>query len=326
MRKVFLSLAAMAMLFYSCENSEAELTDENLEPENEEVFSIARDKCGTMGVLQEKVAENPELASKMEAIELHTQHAIKNGLAQRIAADGVLEIPVIFHVIYRTNSENIPDSQLQDQIEILNEDFNMNNPGRSTIPNEFASVESNVGIRFVLEDVIRVNNRKRRWSPDDSMKFTSRGGSNVVNPQQFLNIWIVNNMPYQGGNILGYAQFPGGSWSTDGVVLDYRVTGNTAWGFTGRTATHEVGHWLNLRHIWGDGGCSASDFVADTPSAAYNYTGCPSYPQSSCGSNDMTMNFMDYSNDECLNLFTEGQKNRMLSVFASGGFRVAMAQ
>jgi hypothetical protein len=152
------------------------------------------------------------------------------------------------------------------------------------------------------------------------MKFSSSGGSNVVNPQEFLNIWVVNNMPYRGGTILGYAQFPGGSLSTDGVVLGASFVGSTD-----RTATHEVGHWLNLRHIWGDGGCSVDDFVADTPVSDAPTRGCPSYPVVNCGSNDMTMNFMDYTADACMSMFTSGQKARMDAVFASGGFRATMA-
>ena len=127
-------------------------------------------------------------------------------------------------------------------------------------------------------------------------------------------------MPYQGGQILGYAQFPGGNWATDGVVMGANFVGATQ-----RTATHEVGHWLNLRHIWGDGGCGVDDFVADTPESDAANRGCPTYPDVSCGSADMTMNFMDYTNDVCLNMFTIGQKARMDAVFAPGGFRASMA-
>ena len=216
--------------------------------------------------------------------------------------------------------KNLPTSVLQGQIDALNEDFNLNNPGRAGIPSEFQGVEANVGISFTLQDVIRVqNSKKRRWRPNDEMKFSSSGGSDVVNPQESLNIWIVNYMPYQGGQILGYAQFPGGNWATDGVVLAANFVGSTD-----RTATHEVGHWANLRHIWGDGGCSVDDFVSDTPVSDRYNSGCPSYPTVHCGSNDMTMNFMDYTSDSCMHMFTEGQKSRMATVFAPGGFREAM--
>lgn len=320
MKRIFLSLTAVALLMVSCEKSSS---GDEMEAEVQEAFAIAKEQCGTMGVLDEKLVLDPDLAANMQAVELHTSKVLKSGLSQRLV-NGVIEIPVVFHVIYRTASENIPLSQLEEQIDALNEDFNLQNPGRNTIPSEFQSVESNIGVRFVLEDVIRVESRKRQWRPDDSMKFSSSDGSDVVNPQEFLNIWVVNNMPYRGGNILGYAQFPGGSWATDGVVLDHRFTGNTAYS-TGRTATHEVGHWLNLRHIWGDGGCGASDFVADTPDSDGPSRGCPIYPTVSCNTNDMTMNFMDYSDDPCLNMFTEGQKARMLANFDTGGFRETMA-
>ena len=153
------------------------------------------------------------------------------------------------------------------------------------------------------------------------MKYASNGGSDAVTPNAALNIWVCNI----GGGILGYAQFPGGNSNTDGVVVSPQYFGTT--GFVsspfdgGRTATHEVGHWLNLRHIWGDGRCRQDDFVADTPSSdAPNY-GCPSYPTVNCRSNDMTMNYMDYVNDDCMYMFSQGQKERMRALFASGGPR-----
>lgn len=324
MKKIYLLASALSLVFASCQKSADETAEETLALPQEETLAIAEDQCGTMGILEDKLAEDPELATKMAAVEEHTQKAISNGWTKRIAADGKLEIPIVFHVLYNTSSENIPLSQLQDQVDALNEDFNLQNPGRNSIPSEFTGVEANIDIRFVLEDVIRVQTKKRQWRPDDSMKFSSSDGSDVVNPQEFLNIWVVGNMPYRGGNILGYAQFPGGSWATDGVVLDHRFTGTTQYS-TGRTATHEVGHWLNLRHIWGDGGCGATDYVADTPDSDAPSRGCPTYPTVNCGTNDMTMNFMDYSDDPCLNMFTEGQKSRMLSVFSNGGFRATMA-
>ena len=321
MKKIFISLLSATLFFVSCENS----SDENIINEDLNALQKSEQQCASMEVLDLNLANDPTLFSKMEAIENHTNNYLAKGLSKRLV-NGVIEIPVVFHVIYRTSAENIPTSQLQDQIDALNEDFNLNNPGRNTIPAEFAAVEADVNINFVLGQVIRVQNTKKRsWRPDDSMKFTSSGGSDVVDPQNNLNIWVVNNMPYHGGNILGYAQFPGGSWSTDGVVLDRRFTGTTQYS-TGRTATHEVGHWMNLRHIWGDGGCGASDFVDDTPDADGPSRGCPTYPTASCGTNNMTMNFMDYSDDDCLNMFSVGQKSRMDAVFTSGGFRAVMAQ
>ena len=318
MKKVALSAFACVALFASCEQFES--VDEAEVSVDDSVLLLAKDQCGTMGVLEENLANDPNLALNMQEVEEHTKRVISDGVTSRLLADGSIEIPVVVHVIYRTASENIPLSQIEEQIVALNEDFNLGNPGRNTIPGEFASVEADINISFVLQEVIRTYNRKRSWRPDDSMKSVSP----VVNPEEYLNMWVVNNMPYRGGNILGYAQFPGGNRATDGIVMDHRFVGNTQYS-TGRTATHEVGHWLNLRHIWGDGGCGASDFVADTPDSDGPSRGCPTYPTVSCGTNDMTMNFMDYSSDPCLNMFTAGQRDRMWSVFAPGGYRAAMA-
>ena len=321
MKKVFLGMAVLAFLCTSCER---ETVQNNVqEIETEQNLNLSLDKadnkaCATSEVHEANLLTNPDLQLSFDAIEKFTQETIKNAPNNGLVLN--IEIPVIFHVIYRTNSENLATSILEAQIDALNEDFNLANPGRSSIPSEFQGVEANVGISFVLADVIRVQNtKKRRWRPNDDMKFSRKGGSDVVNPAQFLNIWIVNSMPYQGGQILGYAQFPGGNLATDGVVLGANFVGGTD-----RTATHEVGHWANVRQIWGDGGCGADDFVADTPLSDRSNTGCPSYPTVHCSSADMTMNFMDYTNDSCMHMFTEGQKSRMSTVFAPGGFREAM--
>ena len=153
-----------------------------------------------------------------------------------------------------------------------------------------------------------------------SGKLSSQGGIDATDSANFLNIWVCEI----GGGILGYAQFPGGSSNTDGVVIGTDFFGETAAGGIygkGRTATHEVGHWLNLRHIWGDGRCRQDDFVADTPSSdAPNYN-CPSYPTVNCQSADMTMNYMDYVQDDCMYMFSNGQNDRMRALFVSGGAR-----
>ena len=158
---------------------------------------------------------------------------------------------------------------------------------------------------------------------NDNIKFNSQGGSDVISPENYLNIWVGNI----GGGILGYAQFPGGSNSTDGVVIDtdYFGTNGTATSpfDKGRTGTHEVGHWLNLRHIWGDGRCNRDDFVSDTPKSDRPNYGCPNYPTNHCRSADMTMNYMDYTNDACMQMFSNGQKDRMRALFVEGGPRAS---
>jgi Pregnancy-associated plasma protein-A/Secretion system C-terminal sorting domain/Fibronectin type III domain/Bacterial pre-peptidase C-terminal domain len=162
------------------------------------------------------------------------------------------------------------------------------------------------------------------------VKLPSQGGVAPWDATKYMNIWVCDiGLDAQGNRLLGYAQFPGGSYSTDGLVLDYRFTGK---GFgaqppfdKGRTATHEIGHYFNLYHIWGDDGsaCSGSDQVGDTPNQAGSNGGCPTFPHVTCSNGpngDMYMNYMDYSNDACLTMFSTGQKTRMQATLATGGF------
>jgi hypothetical protein len=224
------------------------------------------------------------------------------------------------HVLYKTAQENISDAQIASQIAVLNEDFNLQNKDASNTPSDFSALKANVGIHFTLDSVVRKATNKKSWAPNDGMKKSSQGGSDAIDPDQYLNIWVCN----LGQNLLGYATFPtsAGAWN-DGVVVLYSAFGREgrliAKYNKGRTATHEVGHWMNLRHIWGDATCG-NDFVGDTPlhnTANYN---CPTYPHmSTCGPNivEMTMNYMDYTDDACMYMFTNDQKDRMLSIFAS---------
>lgn len=160
------------------------------------------------------------------------------------------------------------------------------------------------------------------------MKKTKHGGINPTSPTTKLNMWVCTI----GGGILGYAQFPGGSTATDGVVIDSRylgTTGRATYPFNlGRTATHEVGHWMNLRHIWGDASCG-NDLVTDTPVHKTANYGVPTYPYASTclpAHNEMTMNYMDYTDDRGMYMFTNGQKSRMSALFVSGGSRAAFGQ
>ena len=155
------------------------------------------------------------------------------------------------------------------------------------------------------------------------MKFTSQGGSDAWPAADYMNFWVCD----LGASLLGYAQFPGGPADTDGIVCNYTATGNIGTAQApfdlGRTATHEVGHYLNLRHIWGDGGCGASDFVDDTPDSDSPNYGC-ALGNVACGTEDMVQNYMDYSDDACMNLFTQGQSDRMNALFAPGGARASL--
>jgi len=171
--------------------------------------------------------------------------------------------------------------------------------------------------------IVRTSTSVSAFGTNDQMKFSSSGGADAWPTSDYLNIWVCDIS----GGILGYAQFPGGAASTDGIVIDYQYFGTVGTASApfdlGRTATHEVGHWLNLRHIWGDGSCSVDDFVSDTPTSnAANY-GCD-VGSSACGSVDMVQNYMDYSDDACMNLYTVGQRNRMRALFESGGYRSSL--
>lgn len=166
------------------------------------------------------------------------------------------------------------------------------------------------------------------------MKKSSLGGIDPTDPTRNLNMWVCN----LGQGLLGYAQFPGGNSATDGVVMLYSAFGSkdkypagtyVANYDLGRTTSHEVGHWMNLRHIWGDdgGSCSGTDYVADTPNQGDENYGCPAFPTVSCSNGgDMSMNYMDYTNDACMYMFSNGQAQRALAVFAAGGPRAAIGQ
>lgn len=332
MKKIIYLIAAGSFVFAGCTKTSLDPNEESLTPDaiSSEVAPAQRN-CYSNEVYQEQVKANPALARKTEEIEAFTRNVVNNPTAYRLV-NGIIEIPVVFNVIYNTSAENISAAQLQSQIDVLNEDFGATNADYNA-SNPYNSVRSgNVGIRFVLDAVVRKSSTKKSWRTDDAMKFASSGGINATTPDTKLNIWVVNKMVSQGRTILGYAQFPGGAASTDGVVLGYNFTGRTGTVSApynkGRTATHEVGHWLNLRHIWGDATCG-NDQVGDTPPHNTANYGCPaSNHRSTCSGTplEMTMNYMDYTDDACMYMFSAGQKSRMLAIFAAGGPRNSFAQ
>ena len=316
--KKIVFLASVLILSFSCQNE-----DKNIDGDaNAEELAIAAQRgCASEEVLQRQLQEDPSLAKRMQDIEVQTAKAITEG---RIV-NGVLEIPVVFNVLYRTAAENISQAQLQSQIDVLNKDFNAQNSDYNTANNPYSSVRANVGIRFVLDAINRKSTTKSSWGTRDAMKKSNRGGINPTSPTTKLNVWICTI----GGGILGYAQFPGGSSATDGVVFDSRYTGTTGtatYPFNlGRTATHEVGHWMNLRHIWGDATCG-SDLVSDTPTHNTANYGVPAVGhRSTCSGTplEMYMNYMDYTDDRGMYMFSNGQKSRMNAVFAVGGSRAS---
>jgi hypothetical protein len=314
--KKFVVLGIAAFGMFSCADS----------PENEKItneISATQRSCTSHELLMQQMAEDPSRAQRMQEIERFTERLMASG-DRTLLPDGTLEIPVVVNVLYKTSAQNISLAQIQSQIDVLNEDFSATNSDYGQIPSAFAGVASgNCGIIFTLHSVVRKQTNKTSWLSNDNMKKESKGGINPTTPTTKLNFWVCN----LSNGLLGYAQFPGGPSSTDGVVCDdnaFGRTGTAASPFNkGRTATHEVGHWLNLRHIWGDATCG-TDYVSDTPVHNTSNGGCPAQPHySTCSGQprEMTMNYMDYTYDACMYMFTAGQRNRMQATFAVGGPR-----
>lgn len=315
MKKIFLSTAAVLMLF-SCQNDTTDSTAPT-------TSAIAHRGCASQEVLEAQLAADPTLAIRMNQIETFTQSTISKSNFRLV--NGKIVIPVVVNVLYKTAAENISDSQIQSQIDVLNADFTASNSDFNSTPALFAGVAADVDITFELVTINRKSTTKTSWGTRDAMKKTKSGGLNPTSPTTTLNLWVCTI----GGGILGYAQFPGGSSATDGVVCDSKYVGVTpnsssAYPYNlGRTASHEVGHWMNLRHIWGDATCG-SDLVSDTPTHNTANYGVPVYPHlSTCPGTpvEMTMNYMDYTDDRGMYMFTNGQKARMGAIFVSGGAR-----
>ncbi len=314
-------LTSVALTFYGCKKESLEVE----QIQNSDVPVLERN-CAANDVLQVDLKNDPNLEKRMNDIEKFTEEFVSQ---KRLITGGIIEIPVVVNVLYKTSAQNISDAQIQSQITVLNNDFKALNSDYNNTPSIFQSVRSgNFGIQFVLDGVVRKSTNKTSWSTNNAMKSSSQGGINPTSPTTKLNIWVCN----LSNGILGYAQFPGGSSATDGVVIDdnaFGTVGTVTSPFNkGRTATHEVGHWLNLRHIWGDATCG-SDLVSDTPQHNTANYSCPTYPHySTCtgGPVEMTMNYMDYTNDACMYMFTQGQKSRAMAVFAVGGPRNSFAQ
>lgn len=258
------------------------------------------------------------------------QSELENATARMrtTAAPGItkpITIPVVVHVVHKLPAENISDAQIKSQIKVLNRDFRAKNPDKTKVPVPWKGLVTDSLVNFALATkdpkgkpttgITRTPTTRDSFGSGDSIKSVATGGQDAWPTDKYLNIWVGTLT----GGLLGYAQFPGGPRRTDGVVLL-----NTAFGTVGtarapfnggRTAVHEVGHWLNLRHIWGDTeDCSGSDFVADTPNAATPNFGKPVWPHVSCGNGpngDMFMNYMDYVDDAAMFMFTSQQVARM---------------
>lgn len=296
----------------------------------------AQSRCSSTEYLQWQLQQDPTLQQSMQAVEQHTQqYATQPAHGQR----AVITIPVVVHVVYNTSTQNISDAQIQSQITQLNLDFRKLNTDWTNTPSVFQGLVADYEIEFCLANrdpngnpttgIVRRQTSSSSFSTNNNVKYTANGGSDAWPRASYLNLWVCN----LSGGTLGYAQFPGGTAATDGVVCTYTAFGTigtaTAPYNKGRTATHEVGHWLNLYHIWGDDGtsCTGSDNVGDTPNQADQHYGCPSFPAVSCSNGpngDLFVNYMDYTDDACMVMFTTGQKTRSSALFATGGSRASL--
>lgn len=305
---------------------------------NQAIAQDHTEQCGTELFFREAAKKDPSLVLKRNATEEQTAKFIQVQKRLRVTAEQKRIIPVVFHIIHEGGPENISKAQIEDQIRILNEDYKRLNADTSATPAPFRPLGADCNIEFRLakkdplgkctDGIVRIfshrTNNANDTSNADEVKYLS-----VWDNSRYLNIWVVKSFaPMTKGELLGYAQFPdGGKNSLDGIVVLSRYVGSigTALDNTsrGRVATHEIGHWLNLRHTWGDAECG-TDLVEDTPPQEEASYGCPVFPQITCGGpdGDMFPNYMDYSHGKCQNIFTKGQKLRMDAVFV--GFRAKL--
>lgn len=327
MKKLLMGAFALSMLVACNAGDENLLNQEGNDLTANSSGASAQRVCPSEEIREEALAKNAELMAKFTENESLTKQFANDLALGKVLADGTVEIPVVVNVLYRTSAENISNAQIASQIATLNNDFGGTNSDGNKIPSEFASVAAgDTKIKFRLDRVIRKSTTVRSWKTNDAMKKTSSKGQDAFKPANYFNIWVVGEM----GGVLGYATFPesAGLWN-DGVVIAGKYFGNTSSApyNLGRTATHEVGHYLNLRHIWGDGNC-ATDFVDDTPTQQDKNFGKPTYPQYDlCGGVNRSiqfMNYMDYVDDAAMYMFSSGQKARMMAVTSTSGPRAGL--
>lgn len=292
----------------------------------------AQRTCGTDAHEQYLRSIDPKRESKLiEYRKLLESYASVN---QKLNSAASVTIPVVIHVVYNTPSQNISNAQVISQVTVLNEDFGKTNADTTNTPAAFKTVAANTGIQFCLAQRDPVGNPttgiERRsttitsFTTDDKVKFFAQGGLDAWDPSRYLNIWVCN----LGGGLLGYGEFPTGSYSnTFGAVNLYSAFGNTGVVSPpfnlGRTCTHEFAHCFDIYHIWGDDGtaCTGSDLCADTPNQAGATSGCFIFPKTDACSpaspGIQFMNYMDYSDDNCMNMFTNNQSARMNNIIST---------
>lgn len=317
------------------------------------------ESCATMYMLNKQVKNNPDAPSFYTAEKAASQWLNENGSLLAAKKTGaIIKIPVVFHVVYKNAAQNIPDSNIFSQIKVLNECFRKQNPNYNNTRPIFDTIGADIEIEFCLADKDPQGNsttgiiRKQASSTADFNPITAfdyvkmpvHEGDTLWPPSSYLNIWTCDMSLLGFSFVLGYAQFPGMAQQTDGVVIQFDYLGKYAKPkFLGKTTVHEVGHWLGMRHIWADdapgigqqGTCDSTDFVGDTPNckSQSNQSSCNT-ATNSCSNEDsywgtidppdMVENYMDYSKDSCMTLFTKGQKARMYSFLNTNPDRIAV--
>jgi Pregnancy-associated plasma protein-A len=272
-----------------------------------------RRSCGAMAAHMMLLERYPSFRASQMRLEGATARRRDTRFDLRQSA--IVTIKTVVNVVYKTEDQNISQQQINSQIAALNKDFRATNSDKSQTPAPWQGLVTDTRVKFSLVKVVRVKTDVDGFSHDDGVKRASTGGVGPFNPTTHMNIWVCALT----GGLLGYAQFPGGPSSTDGVVINYRAFGTMGTAQApfnkGRTATHEVGHYFNLRHIWADTpDCGGSDNVADTPNCAGPNFGTPTWPKVSCNNGpngDMFMNYMDYTDDGAMFMFTTQQVLRM---------------
>ena len=289
---------------------------------------IHDEKCGTEKITKILEEKYPEYKQERSKVNIQTENWLSEHTDKK---NSIITIPVVVHVVWNTNQQNISDAQINSQIDVLNEDYRRTNIDAINTPQVWSSISADTEIEFCLASVdpngvfttgiTRTQTSQSSFTiQNDGMKSSASGGIDPWPQEDYLNIWVCN----LSGGILGYATPPSGfNNPSDGVVVGYRYFGTTGVVQSpynkGRTTTHEVGHWLNLDHVWGSFGNCGNDNVNDTPTQEEANYSCPGFPHNpnSCNTSnqngDMFMNYMDYTNDACMNMFTNGQKNRMIS-------------
>ncbi|MFI5129171.1 MAG: M43 family zinc metalloprotease [Chitinophagales bacterium] len=301
------------------------------------IFSLgqvaAQRSCYYTEHMGQQLSNNPSLSVEVDNIENFIQRQLTLATSSRLVGTTTIKIPVVVHILYHLPDENISDEKVYGQIDMLNKCYRRTNADTVNTPAVFKSRAADCEIEFELAisdplkrsttGIIHKYTPVSYWQANDQMKFSDQMGDDAWDSRFYLNIWVCNIR-----KVAGYSSVPGDVAAKDGIVIDYTIFGtNSSSGYElGRTAVHEAGHWLGLRHIWGDADCG-DDFVDDTPKQRSYNIGCPTGSRITCNNGpagDMYTNYMDYSNDACVNLFTEGQKTRMKALFALGGPRYSI--